>query len=69
MSVNARIIELNDDITSFMDHVNQFMSSKFLKFISILKKFDFFSSHLLEVEEQKYNSTEYDFLWKQNAQS
>ena len=69
MSVNARIIELNDDITSFVDHVKQFTSSQFLKFISILKKFDFFSSHLLEVEEQKYNSTEYDFLWKQNAQS
>ena len=53
MSVNARIIELNDDITSFVDHVKQFTSSQLLKFISILKKFDFFSRHLLEVEEQK----------------
>ena len=53
MSVNARIIELNDDITSFIDHVKQFTSSQFLKFISILKKFDFFNSHLQEVEEQK----------------
>jgi hypothetical protein len=53
MSVNARIIELNDDINSFVEDVKQFTSSQFLKFISILKKFDFFSSHLLEVEEQK----------------
>ena len=53
MSVNARIIELNDDITSLADHVKQFTSSQFLKFISILKKFDFFASHFQQEEEQK----------------
>jgi hypothetical protein len=53
MSMKARIIELNDDINSFVDHIKQFTSSQFLKFISILKKIDFFSSHLMDVEEQK----------------
>ena len=53
MSVNARIIELNDEITFFTDHVKQFTSTQFLKFISILKKFDFFSTHLQEEEEHK----------------
>ena len=53
MSVNARIIELNDEITSFLDHVKQFTSTKFLQFTSILKKFDFFNNHLLQEEEQK----------------
>ena len=53
MSVNARIIDVNDEITSLVDHVKQFTSSQFLKFISILKMFDFFSSFLMDVEEQK----------------
>jgi hypothetical protein len=53
MSVNARIIELNDEITSFVDHVKQFTSTQFLKFVSILKKFDLFNSHLQQEEEQK----------------
>jgi hypothetical protein len=53
MSVNARIIELNDEITSFVDHVKQFTSSQFLQFISILKKFDIFSNHLQQEEEHK----------------
>ena len=53
MSVSARIFELSDEITSFTDHVKQLTSTQFLKFISILKKFDFFSSHLQEEEEHK----------------
>jgi hypothetical protein len=53
MSVNARIIELNDEITSFVDHVKQFTSTPFLKFIQILKKFDIFNRHLDQEEEEK----------------
>jgi hypothetical protein len=53
MSVNARIIELNDEITSFLDHAKLFTSAQFLQFVSILKKFDIFSSHLGQEEEQK----------------
>ena len=53
MSLNARIIELNDEISSFVDHVKQFTSTQFLQFISILKKFNIFSSHLGQEEEQK----------------
>ena len=32
--------------------------------MSTLKKFDLFNEHLQQEEEQKQNSTEYDFLWK-----
>ena len=46
MSVNAKIIELNEEITSFVDHAKYFTSAHFLKFISILKKFDMFNKHL-----------------------
>ena len=34
MSVNAKIIELNEKVTSFIDHEKQFTSAKFLKFVS-----------------------------------
>ena len=44
---------LSYEINSFVDHVKQFTSSQFLKFISILKKFDFFNAHLQLEEEQK----------------
>ena len=56
--------ELNDEITSFVDNVNQFSSNQFLKLISILKKFELFNTDLQEEEEHKENMTEYDFLWK-----
>jgi hypothetical protein len=67
MSLNGKIIVLNEDITSFVDHEKQLTSSHFLKFISTLKKFDYFTQHLQEEEEVKQNSTEYDFLWKQEV--
>ena len=53
MSVNAKIIELNEEITSFVDHAKQFTSAHFLKFISTLKKFGMFTKHLQSDEEQK----------------
>ena len=40
MSLNAEVIELNDEITSFIDDEKQLNSSQFLKFISNLIKFD-----------------------------
>ena len=46
MSLNAKIILLNEDITSFVDHEKHLTSSHFLKFVSILKKFDYFSQNL-----------------------
>jgi hypothetical protein len=35
-----------------------------LRFVSTLKKFELFNEHLQQEEEQKQNSSEYDFLWK-----
>jgi hypothetical protein len=67
MSLNAKIIELNEDITNFLGHEKQLTSSHFLKFISTLKKFYHFSQHFQEEEEVKQNSNEYDFLWKQEV--
>lgn len=64
MSLNAKIIELTEELNSFIEHEKQFTSVKFLKFISMIKKFDLFDHMLLQEEEQKSNSTEYDFLWK-----
>ena len=53
MTLNAKIIELSEDITNFNGHDKQLTSSHFLKFISILRKFDIFTQHLEEVEEVK----------------
>ena len=64
MSLNAKIIVLNENITSLVDHEKHLTSSHFLQFISTLKKFDYFSQHLEEEEMVKQNSTEYDLLWK-----
>ena len=69
MSLNARIIEINEEVASFLDHEKHFTSARFLQFVSTLKKFDFFVRHLDQEEEEKENSTEYDFLWKQEVQA
>ena len=53
MSLNDKIIELNDDIGSFINHEKLIASSHFLKFISTLKNFYNLSQHLDEVEEVK----------------
>ena len=66
MSLNAKIIELTEELNSFIEHEKEFTSIKFLRFISMIKKFDLFDHLLMQEEEQKQNSTEYDFLWKQD---
>ena len=53
MSLNAKIIELNEEASSFLDHEKQFSSSQFLRFVSTLKKFDLFNEVLQQEEEQK----------------
>jgi hypothetical protein len=69
MSLNAKIIELNEEITKFVSHEKLHTSSNFLRFISTLKKIDYFAQHLSKEEEVKQNSTDFDFLWKQELNS
>ena len=62
--MNVRIVELNDEICSFINQDRPFGASEFLKLASILKRFGTFDSILKQpLEEEKSNSTEYDFLW------
>ena len=53
MSLNTKIIEFSEEITNFVNHENKQFSSRFLKFISTLKKFEMFTEHLDQEEEQK----------------
>ncbi len=69
MSLNAKIIRLNDEITNFIGHEKQLTPTHFLKFIPILSKFEILSQLLVQEEKLKQNSTEYDFLWKQEIKS
>ena len=64
MSINEKLVNCTDDLSAFLNLEKCFKSSEFLRFVSILKRFGAFNQHLQsEVEEQKSNSTEYDFLW------
>ncbi len=64
MSVNEKMIGLNDEISRFMNPEMQFSLTDFLRLIRVLKKFKVFSTHLDQEEEHKENSSEFDFLWK-----
>ena len=65
MAINDKILRLSDDIAGFKNQEKPYKSADFLRFISTLKKFGRFKQELeMEVEEEKQNSTEYDFLWK-----
>ena len=68
MSTNAKIVELNDQVYSLINQEKPCTASEFLKLASTLKKFGSFDSLLKqEIEEEKANSTEYDFLWSERA--
>ncbi len=63
-SINEYIVILTDDLSGFLTQEKSYTSSEFLKFVSTLKRFGAFNEHLKsEMEEQKQNSTEYDFIW------
>jgi fibrillarin-like rRNA methylase len=47
MTLNAKIIELTEEVDSFIEHEKQFTSNKFLRFVSMIKKFDLFDQLLL----------------------
>ena len=47
MTLNAKIIELTEELDSFIEHEKQFTSNKFLRFVSMIKKFDLFDQLLL----------------------
>ncbi len=65
MAINEKIVGLTEDIAAFKNQEKPYKSADFLIFVSSLKKFSKFKQELqMEVEEQKQNSTEYDFLWK-----
>jgi hypothetical protein len=65
MTINEKIVGLSEDINSFKNQEKPYKSADFLQFVSTLKKFGKFKQKLkMEVEGQKQNSTEYDFLWK-----
>ncbi len=64
-SINEKILGLTEDIAAFKNQEKPYKSADFLNFLSTLNKFGKFKQQLeMEVEEQKQNSTEYDFLWK-----
>jgi hypothetical protein len=68
-NLNIKLVEINDDVTALLNQEKSFSSSEFLRVVMILKKIGVFSQTLLEeVEEQKQNSTEFDFIWTPKQQ-
>ena len=68
-NLNIKLVEINDDVTALLNQEKSFTSSEFLRLVMILKKVGVFNQVLLEeVEEQKQNSTEFDFLWTPKEQ-
>jgi hypothetical protein len=65
MTLNSKIIELNDEINSFIENEKQLNSSQFLKFITNLIKYDNLNRQIHDEEEKK--EVYYDFLWKNQA--
>ncbi len=51
MSLNSKIIELNDEINSFIENEKQLNSSQFLKFITNLIKYDNLNRQIHDEEE------------------
>jgi hypothetical protein len=52
MSTNARIVELNDNVYSLINHERPYTASEFLKIASSLKKFGTFNSILSQELEE-----------------
>ena len=68
-NLNIKLVEINDDVTALLNQEKSFTSSEFLRLVMILKKVGVFNQVLLEeVEEQKQNSNEFDFLWTPKEQ-
>jgi hypothetical protein len=68
-NLNIKLVEINDDVTALLNQEKSFTSLEFLRLVMILKKVGVFNQVLLEeVEEQKQNSTEFDFLWTPKEQ-
>jgi hypothetical protein len=53
MTLQAKIIAINKEVTEFLDHEKQYSSSKFLKLISVLKNIGKVNEDMNDEEELK----------------
>jgi hypothetical protein len=68
-ALNMKILEVNVDLQTFINNEKCLKSSELLKMISQLKQYGAaFKIIDKKEEEQKENSSEFDFMWKDDAQ-
>jgi len=64
-----KILEVNAEVQAFINNEKCMKSSELLKMISQLKRYGAaFKIIDKEEEEKKENSSEFDFMWKDDAQ-
>ncbi len=68
-ALNMKILEVNAEVQTFLNNEKCMKSSELLKMISQLKRYGAaFKIIDKEEEEKKENPSEFDFMWKEDAQ-
>ena len=64
MSLNERIVALNEDVNDLLSRDSPIDSNKFIKLAANLMNFSDLASNLERLDQEERKEVEYEWIWK-----